>query len=518
MKNLIIVLSLAFCLTSYVFMIRPTASMPDTPVYNPLADINNDGEVDIYDAIILAGAYGSHGTPVGRTFVAYDSGWMNITNMTGQDIVINHDLNRTDLTLDITTKATSDGPEQKCYGLKTIMGWNHTYGGPANEEIHSAIRTSDGGFALAGDTNALGYQGYLVKTDSAGNMQWSRTYGVVGFFSRFYADVIQTTDGGYALAGCTSYNSTGDLDFWLVKTDANGTELWNRNYGGTGEDIAFALTQTSDGGYILGGRTKSFGPDYDFYVVKTNSTGDVEWAQHYGGPNDDAMWTSSNILEGSDGGYMFAGETKSFGAGNGDIWLIKTDSLGNVVWNQTYGGPHEDGGGDLIKTSDGGYLIAGNTASWGAGGQDVWLVKIDQLGNVQWNKTYGGAGDDIATCVIQSADGGYAVGAVTKSFGLGGWDAWFMNTDANGTTQWNRVYGGTGDDEFYSIIQAGDAFVLAGDTASFGAGGPDAWLVQTDLQYGLVWKDTTSNSITFFRPLGEIQCNYVRIRLLEIPS
>jgi predicted secreted protein len=251
--------------------------------------------------------------------------------------------------------------------------------------------------------------------------------------------------------------------------------------------------------------------------VKTNSTGDVEWAHNFGGPNDDYLWTYATIVETDDGGLMFAGETKSFGAGNGDIWLIKTDMLGNALWNKTYGGANEDGGGALIKTTGGGYLIAGYTGSLGAGGVDAWLVKIDADGNEQWNRTYGGTSIDVATCVVQTTDGGYAVGAVTESFGLGGIDAWLVKTDDNGIKQWDRVYGGAGCDEFYSIIQVSDdIFVLGGDTNSIGAGGLDGWLLQTDLEYGLIWKDTTPNSLTLFRPVNENQTNFVRVRLLKI--
>jgi hypothetical protein len=369
---------------------------------------------------------------------------------------------------------------------------------------------------MGGDTQYNWYDFYFVKTDSNGSLQWSKTYGGSGM-DRIYADVVQTSDGGYALAGCTSSYGGGDLDFWLVKTDENGTMLWSQAYGGPQEEIAFALIQTSDGGYVIGGRSLSFGPGYDFYVVKTNSTGDAEWAHNFGGPNDDYLWTPSTIVETDDGGLMFAGSTKSLGAGNGDIWLIKTDMLGNAVWNRTYGGANEEVGGALIKTTGGGYLISGSTASLGAGSQDAWLVKIDADGNEQWNRTYGGTSYDIVMSVVQTTDGGYAVGAVTKSFGLGGWDAWLIKTDDKGIKQWDRVFGGAGGDEFYSIIQvSGDIFVVGGDTASIGAGGLDGWLLQTDLEYGLVWKDTTPNSFTLFRPVNENQTNFVRVRLLQI--
>lgn len=413
-KNLMMVLLASLCLITGLIMIKPTASKPGAGGYSPYADINGDGVIDILDAIVLAGQFGTQGTPLPKASVLYDSGLINITDKGGQDFIITHDLNRTDLTLDITTKATMDGPEQKCYGLKATGGWEHTYGDFVDQEIHSIVKTKDGGYAM-------------------------------------------------------------------------------------------------------GGRSLSFGTGYDFYIVKTNSTGDAEWAHNFGGPYDDTLWTPSTIVETDDGGLMFAGTTKSFGAGNGDLWLIKTDMLGNALWNRTYGGANDDGGAALIKTTDGGYLIAGGTTSWGAGGQDAWLVKIDADGNEQWNRTYGGTGHDVAMSVVQTTDGGYAVGVLTKSFGLGGWNAWLIKTDENGTKQWDRVYGGAGDYELYSIIQvSGDTFVLGGDTNSIGAGGLDGWLLQTDLEYGLVWKDTTPNSFIFFRPMNEAQSNFVRVRLLEI--
>lgn len=515
-KKLMIVGLVAVCLICSLFMMKPTSSMLSVSNYNPYADINNDGVVDIYDAILLAGSYNTNGTALPRANVVYDSGWINITDRRGQDLVITHNLNRTDLTLDIATKASLDGPEQKCYGLKTVEGWQQTYGGPAFEEIHSVIKTKDGGYALGGDTNEYGYAFYFVKTDANGNMQWSKTYGENGMY-RIYADVVQTSDGGYALAGYKNSYSAGGLDYWLVKTDENGNALWNRTYGGPGDEIAFALIQTSDGGYVLGGKSDSFGQGYDIYIVKTNSTGDVEWAHNYGGSQDDVMWTPSTILETNDGGLIFAGETKSYGAGNGDIWLIKTDMQGNTLWNMTYGGVNEESSPGLIRTADGGYLMVGSTSSYGAGNSDVWLVKVDAAGNPQWNKTYGGSGTDVGMSVVQTPDGGYAVGAISNSFGLGGWDAWLIRTDSSGNKLWDRVYGGAGDDELYTVLEVtNNVFVIGGDTSSLGAGNLDGWLMQTSAENGLAWKDTTPNSITFFRPLDEIQCNYVRIRLLEI--
>ena len=203
-----------------------------------------------------------------------------------------------------------------------------------------------------------------------------------------------------------------------------GHTNWNKTYGGFRIEVAYSVIQTSDGGYAIAGYTTTYGAGkHDFWLVKTDSTGNLEWSRTYGGPesNEEAY----SVIQTSDGGYLIAGE-KSDGDGEEDFWLVKTDSSGNLEWSRTYGGSGGDVARSVIQTSDGGYVIAGYTNSYGAGGFDFWLVKTDSSGNIEWSRTYGGPKSDEARSVIQTLDGGYAVVGLTQSYGAGMADFWLI--------------------------------------------------------------------------------------------
>jgi len=366
---------------------------------------------------------------------------------------------------------------------RKIPAWNKTYGGTGNEYAHALVQTADGGYAIACTTTSFGagsWDSWLVKTDAVGDMTWNQTYGGT---SEEMADVlVQTGDGGYALAGYTYSFGAGDSDFWLIKTDASGTMMWNRTYGGTEYEEAYALVQTSDDGYALAGRTWSFGAgDYDFWLVKTDAAGNMQWNRTYGGTSWDYALA---LMQTSDGGYALAGYTYSFGAGDSDFWLIKTDASGTMMWNRTYGGTEYEEAYALVQTSDDGYALAGMTDSFGAGITDFWLVKTDAAGSAQWNRTYGGTGDEWASALVQTTDGGYALAGGTNSFGVGGSDDfWLIKTDASGNMIWNQTYGGTNADWAHALVQTSDGgYALAGETNTFDSYGanPDFLLVKTD--------------------------------------
>ncbi|MGD0027954.1 MAG: hypothetical protein ABSC91_03335 [Candidatus Bathyarchaeia archaeon] len=359
--------------------------------------------------------------------------------------------------------------------------FNKNYGGAKRDEAYSVIQTSDGGYALAGFTDSYGaggYDFYLVKTDANGNYQWFQYYG--GVLDEEAHCVIQTSDGGYVLAGYTESYGAGLADFWLVKTDATGNALWNQTYGGPKDDIAYSVVQTSDGGYVLAGYTESYGAGLaDFWLVKTDATGTELWNQTYGGRGSDE---ASSLVKTSDGGYALAGFTGSYGVGNADFWLVKTDATGTELWNQTYGGVSTDIAYSVIQTSDGGYVLAGYTESFGAGGDDFWLVKTYATGNELWNQTYGGGGSDVAYSVIQTSDGGYVLAGYTESYGVGGSaDFGLVKTSVDGSELWSHTFGGPLTDIAYCVIQTSDGgYALAGYTESYGAGSADMWLVKTD--------------------------------------
>ncbi len=356
--------------------------------------------------------------------------------------------------------------------------WDRTYGGTNEDEVYSVVQTFDGGYALAGYTNSFGAGNadfWLVKTDWTGNMMWNKTYG--GTEDDLAECVVETGDGGYALAGNTKSFGAGNEDFWFVRTDSAGNMIWNKTYGGTEYERIYSIVQTVDGGYALAGYTNSFGAgNYDSWLVKTDAYGNHEWNQTYGGTGTDYGYS---VVQTDDGGYAITGRTNSFGAGNYDSWLVKTDSAGSMLWNKTYGGAGDDRGKCVVKTCDCGYALAGFTSSFGAGSYDFWLVKTDAYGNMTWNSTYGKANYDVAYSVVETGDGGYALAGHTYSFGAGTADFWLVKTNSTGNMQWNTTYGGANRDCGYSVVETGDGgYALAGYTYSFGAGNEDFWLIK----------------------------------------
>jgi hypothetical protein len=528
-RDLVIAVIVTFCLAVVLFAAIPTWSSPGVQDYNPWYDVNDDGSIDGSDLIVLCRAFGTTGQNITKGSIQYDSGWINITDKCGENITVTHNLNIADwndpnITVDITGKTTPGGGLQRFLGLTGQQGWNKTYGGTGLDEAQALVQTSDGGYALAGYTDSFGAgnnDAWLVKTDSTGNMQWNKTYGGTGF--DYVNALVQTSDGGYALAGETWSFGAGFYDSWLIKTDAESglawtdssanMPRWSRTYGGTDNDEPRSIIQTSDGGYALAGFTFPGASNADFWLVKTDASGNALWNKTYGGTGDD---TAYSVVQTGDGGYALAGYTYSFGAGGNDFWLVKTDASGNQQWNKTYGGTSYDYAYSIVKTRpDGGFALAGATYSSGAGSEDFWLVKTDASGNVLWNKTYGGTGDDRATSIVQTRDGGYVLAGSTTSFGAGSGDFWLVKTDASGNQQWNKTYGGTSNDAAYSIVKTGDGgYALAGSTYSYGAGGYDFWLVKTD-SAGLAWPESSPNTITLHRGATDAYWNFVRVQIWQ---
>ncbi|MFH1009844.1 MAG: hypothetical protein V1784_01240, partial [bacterium] len=298
---------------------------------------------------------------------------------------------------------------------------------------------------------------------------WSRIYE--GGSDDEYHSVRQTSDGGYILGGFTKSSGAGLEDFWLVRMNADGYPNFAHTFGGTSVDRCHCAQQTADGGYMLAGYTYSFSgqPAYcDFWLVKTDADGDSLWSRTFGGSNADACYCAQQT---TDGGYILAGQTSSYGAGIADFWLVKTNANGDSLWSRTFGGSQDDECYSVQQTLDGGYILAGETSSFGAGGGDFWLVKTNANGDSVWSRTFGGNDWEECRCVQQTSDGGYILAGLTQSFGAGSIDFWLVKTDANGDRVWSRTFGGTENDRCYSVQQTADGgYILAGDTRSFGAG------------------------------------------------
>ena len=259
---------------------------------------------------------------------------------------------------------------------------------------------------------------------------------------------------------------------------AQPNAIWIRTFGGINSDYGRSIQQVFNDGYVLIGTTASFGDNNDVWLIKTDEQGNKEWDKTFGGSNDDF---GSCIQQTIDGGYIIVGWTNSFGGGNNDVWLIKTDEQGNKEWDKTLGGNDTDIGYAIQQTVDDGYIIVGWTKSFGNGNIDVWLVKTDEQGNKEWDKTLGGNLFDRGYAIQQTVDGGYIIVGWTNSFGDGNYNVWLIKTDSQGNEEWNRPFGGSNSDRGYAVQQTeNDEYVITGWTKSFGNGNNDAWLIKIE--------------------------------------
>jgi hypothetical protein len=326
--------------------------------------------------------------------------------------------------------------------------WSQTYGGTADDSAEAVVQTSDGGYALAGYTTSFGagsYDFWLVKTDEHGDVEWNQTYG--GEDIDYAYALVETSDGGYAIAG-------GAL---LVKTDEHGDVEWNQTYGGEDIDYVYALVETSDGGYAIAGGAS---------LVKTDAFGNVEWNQTYSG------WSAYALVETADGGFAFAGYTKTIGVDDmphWDFWLVKTDANGNTEWERTYGSTTSERAHALVETSDGGYALAGYTSIFSpATGitSEYLLIKTDEHGNMEWNNTYAKSNAARAYAVVEASDGGYVLSGIGP----------LVKTDEYGNVEWNQTVEGVVN----SLVATSDGgYALAGGL-NF-----DFWLAKAD-EHGVI--------------------------------
>jgi hypothetical protein len=309
--------------------------------------------------------------------------------------------------------------------------WSQTYGGASNDNGWAILETEEHGFMVFGFTSSFGAGGvdmYLVKTDAEGGLLWERTFG--GPRSEYGWAMTTTSDEGYALAGQTESFGEGDKDGYLVKVDADGEEIWAQTFGETKEDRLYSIDRANDGGFVLVGTTRSFGDgDRKAYLVKTDSSGELAWTQVFGQDHDDV---GHSVRQTADGGYIVTGYTASFDARGYDTWLMKTDETGALEWQEFYGGNGDDRTIYGEQTDDGGYILTGYTKSFGAGGWDVFLVKADPSGDVSWHKTFGDVREDTGYTVRQASDNGFILTGETYSFGKGGGDMYIIKVDQHG--------------------------------------------------------------------------------------
>lgn len=311
------------------------------------------------------------------------------------------------LILLIAQLANAQIPFQKSFG-----GTNTSWG-------NSIQQTNDNGYISVGVTDAFGvgaFDVFAIKTDSSGNPIWKKAIGETS--SDFANDVQQTSDSGFIVCGYSISSFSGGFageNIYLIKLNSNGSILWSKIIGGVGNERANSVRQTSDGGFIIAGTTNSWGAGgNDFYLVKTDGNGNISWTKTFGGALDDV---ANSVKQTSDGGYIVAGETNSFGAGDIDYYLIKTDALGTLTWSKTFGGGGSDWLYSVVQASDDGYVMGGYSISFlGAGEADAVVIKTDITGSILWSKTYGEQYGDVASSIVRTNDNGYALAGGQSSF------------------------------------------------------------------------------------------------------
>ncbi len=350
-------------------------------------------------------------------------------------------------------------------------------GGPDDDHAMSMIQTGDEGYVLAGYTRSYGqgsYDLYVLKLDKNGHLQWTRTIG--GPNLDYGYSLIQTIDRGVAIAGYTNSYGQGGYDAYVVKLDSIGNLLWTRTIGDTNWNVAYSLVQTSDAGFAIAGYT--WQGVYDVFVAKLDSAGHIQWTRSIGGSQHDR---GHAIIQTSDGGYAIVGVTMSFGAGDEDVYVFKLDSSGNLQWARSIGGPNQDIGRAIIQTFDRGYAIVGYTTSYGQGNWDVYVVKLDSSGNLQWTRTVGGPSWDYGYAIVQTSDGGLLIAGETSSYGAGSFDIYVIKLDSTGHLLWTKTIGGPGADRGYAILQSRQgSYAIAGYTTSYGQGNNDIYVVLLD--------------------------------------
>jgi len=369
--------------------------------------------------------------------------------------------------------------------------FQRTYGGPDNDDCTWARQTYDGGYIMVGFSGSLSVAAivaWLVKTDSNGDTIWTRSFGGSSF--DLGRSVQQTADSGYIISGLTSSLDTlGDA--WLIKTNVRGDTLWTRTYGGPSEDFLDEAALTTDGGYVAVGGTMSFGAGaHDVWLIKTDSRGDTSWTRTFGGANDDQGYT---VQQTSDGGYIIAGLTRSYGAGGSDVYLIKTNAAGDTQWTRTFGGPLDDRGLCARQTRDGAYIVGGWTTSYPDSSVYIWLIKTNANGDTLWTRKIGDTlGETWGGPVEQLDDGGYVITGLVAS---GFYDAYLVRTDSNGDTIWTRTFGGSNPDAGNSLQPTADGgYIIGGQTRSFGPGSSDYYLIKTDENGNLAVAEPKSGS------------------------
>ncbi|UAM97849.1 hypothetical protein K8354_16410 [Polaribacter litorisediminis] len=377
-----------------------------------------------------------------------------------------------------------------------------TFGGSKNDRHQSVVKTSDGGYAILGYTQSNdfdittktneSFDFWVLKFSSDDTLLWSKTFG--GSDDDRGADIIATSDGGFALLGYSKSSdndvtsNAGAQDFWLLKISENGTVLWQKTFGYAGADFGSALLQTQDNGYLITGvldvsasngqgnsKAAQKHAGGDIWALKLNNSGDLEWSNYYGGSFTD---TPFGAVETADGNYIIAASSDSedFNISNPkggyDFWILKIASDGSLIWEKSFGGSEIDEARAISATNDGNFMVVGDTRSSdkdvsnNKGGADLWMVKITPDGDLIWEKTLGASSFDVARAISKTADNGFIIAGNSRSSDAsftnqGQNDAWVLKVDANGTILWQKFIGGLENDLLFDVITLNNQSVIA---------------------------------------------------------
>ncbi|WP_042691528.1 Kelch repeat-containing protein [Thermococcus nautili] len=353
--------------------------------------------------------------------------------------------------------------------------WAKSYGGKYGDIANAVAVAPNGDIIIAGGTDSFGAGSadvWVLRLDSEGDARWSKTYGGL---SNDYANALTVApNGDIVIAGSTKSFGAGSYDVWVLRLDAEGNVKWQKTYGGSGWDEAKAVVIAPNGDIIVAGYM-----DGDVWVLRLDENGNVKWQKTYGGSDEEDAYA---IALTQDGGIIVVGHTYSFGTGApvySNVWVLSLDENGSVKWQKTYGGFKNDEAYTVAVTKNGDIVVAGYTESFGSRREDVWVLRLDSDGNVKWQKTYGGDGNERAYGAVIEKNGDITIVGGTKSFGSGRYDVWILRLDANGKVKWQKTYGGSSSDWAYAVsIEPGGDVTVAGWTVSFGAGRGDAWVLR----------------------------------------
>jgi putative intracellular protease/amidase len=363
--------------------------------------------------------------------------------------------------------------------------WSKSYGGTSSEGASAITGCVDGGFLMAGYTWSQGSGSsdiMLVKTDGNGNQQWIKTIGGAGW--EYAYGLCRSADGGYYIAGYTTSYGASSKDFLLVKTDEDGNEEWQRTFGGQDIDVGRSVAQSPDGSVLVCGYTQSYGNgEDDILLVKTDAAGNLKWMKTYGGNSSEL---GKQVLVNSRGNYVVLGSTGSWGAGNRDFWLACCDTSGSIIWSRTYGNDAYQESQAMTETDSHGYLMTGQSDIHGVDFLNMYLVMADSLGNLVWEKQIESAVNfyEYGRGVTKLSDGSFMICGNLKYPADRTNDLFVCKIDSSGNLLWSESFGGNGSDWGNAVCSvSGNDVMVAGHTFSFGAGLSDAWLVRVHIPY-----------------------------------